>query len=44
MSAPVLLMSGTKMSSIPRILAFAGNLISHVWADGSNNMSFAPSG
>ena len=37
-SAPVLLMTRTKVSCIPGIPASAGNLVSHVRADGNGNM------
>ena len=42
-SIPIPLMTGTNVSHIPRILASIGNLVSHVRADGSNNMSFVQS-
>ena len=43
-SAPVPLMTGTEVSHILGIPASAGNLVSYVRVDGSNNMSSAPSG
>ena len=41
MSTPVPLITRTKVSRILGILASTGNLVSHVRADGSNNMSSA---
>ena len=38
-SAPVTLMTRTEVSRIPGIPAFSGNLVSHVQADGNENMS-----
>ena len=43
MSASFPLMTRTKVSCILGILASASNLVSHVRADGSNNMSSTPS-
>ena len=39
MSECVPLMTGTDVSHDSRILASAGNLVSHVQADGNDNMS-----
>ena len=38
-SAPVPLMTGTEVSHIPRIPASTRNLVSHVQADGNENIS-----
>ena len=38
-STPVPLMIGIEVSRIPRIPASAGNLLSHVQADGNGNIS-----
>ena len=44
MSVLVPLMTGIEVSHNPGILASEGNPVSHVRADGSNNMSSTPSG